>query len=458
MLGETPLPAAPRSVFDYLSQKDRDRLQAMASGIAGAAPPPPAVIVVPPLEPRLAQAALKGFQPFVSDPAKQGRYTEYLRSQVGGEEAEVLTLKPKPGQSNEAFNHELAEYANAARIFKPVSGAMASRFTSAAVVEAGPKAIEGLHQPSSFISEPAKSHGEEKLRLEDPPKALAAKAGMFGPLTRETDAWFPARLLCKRFGVPDPHPDGAAAEAAVQAKKDKQTQFEQETKRLAADAATASASAATADGEPAESGEGRKTDLSNVGLGEDETQGRDTLTYERPAMDIFKAIFASDDEDSGDEVDAPPTAQAADAQLAQETLVKQEPAPALVDEPVDLASFRPTFVSRVKREGKDATDLKPKEKKEKRDKNKKSAKFSLVSFGDDDGEALEGPAAPPGGDDEERKHKKKKKRREKPKVTREDDDDAMWVEKDVPITISTLEIPSVADGAPRGRKRAVDFL
>ena len=45
-------------------------------------------------------------------------------------------------------------------------------------------------------------------------------------------------------------------------------------------------------------------DLANVGLGEDETQGRDTLTYERPAMDVFKAIFASDDEDSDDDIRA----------------------------------------------------------------------------------------------------------------------------------------------------------
>jgi G patch domain-containing protein 1 len=41
--------------------------------------------------------------------------------------------------------------------------------------------------------------------------------------------------------------------------------------------------------------------LANIGLGEDENQGRDTLTYERPTMDVFKAIFASDDEDSDDD-------------------------------------------------------------------------------------------------------------------------------------------------------------
>ena len=34
----------------------------------------------------------------------------------------------------------------------------------------------------------------------------AAKAGMFGILTRETQDWHPHRLLCKRFNVPDPYP------------------------------------------------------------------------------------------------------------------------------------------------------------------------------------------------------------------------------------------------------------
>jgi G patch domain-containing protein 1 len=46
-----------------------------------------------------------------------------------------------------------------------------------------------------------------------------------------------------------------------------------------------------------------KKDISNVGLGGDETQGRDILTYTRPKMGIFKAIFARDDEDSDDEED-----------------------------------------------------------------------------------------------------------------------------------------------------------
>ncbi|KAG1863539.1 hypothetical protein DFJ58DRAFT_773560 [Suillus subalutaceus] len=50
-------------------------------------------------------------------------------------------------------------------------------------------------------------------------------------------------------------------------------------------------------------------------MGEDDGRGDDVLTYERPGMDIFRAIFTSDDEksdeekdymDNDDEVDEPP--------------------------------------------------------------------------------------------------------------------------------------------------------
>lgn len=40
-LGETPLPTAPRSIFDYISAKDRERIQKLASGASETALPPP---------------------------------------------------------------------------------------------------------------------------------------------------------------------------------------------------------------------------------------------------------------------------------------------------------------------------------------------------------------------------------------------------------------------------------
>lgn len=37
-------------------------------------------------------------------------------------------------------------------------------------------------------------------------KQAAVKMKMFGQLTRETFEWYPDKLLCKRFNVPDPYP------------------------------------------------------------------------------------------------------------------------------------------------------------------------------------------------------------------------------------------------------------
>jgi len=492
LLGETPLPTAPRSVFDYLSQKDRDRLRALASGIPNAVPPPSVKIVIPTIDTRTAHSALKGFQPFVADAGKQARYTEYLQSQANGTEC---TLAPGLDQGNEAFNQELANYAKAAQIFKPVSGAMASRFTTASVVEQGPKAAEGLHQPaksSSFLTMP-ESSAKEEVRLQDPPKVAAAKAGLYGPLTREKEEWYPARLLCKRFGVKDPHPDGPSAEAAAQTVAEKQGHFEAETKRLAAIAAPLTTPSTGAEDEgDASGGPARKADLSNVGLGEDETQGRDTLTYERPAMDIFKAIFASDDESEDEDEDKP----AADVPVLGNApaSVKAAPAPVLAvaaaaaqlssaldedEQPVDLATFRPTFVSRSQREARDGGSEKTKSDKkvkEKRDK-KASGRFGLVSFGDDE-EGVEGPAIAPATSgnsskrskdkdkDKDRDHKHRKKKRHGEKRAEDQDDDAMWVEKEAPEVVKSMGTeaaavePTVetAAGGPRGRKRAIDFM
>ncbi|EJD48090.1 DUF1604-domain-containing protein [Auricularia subglabra TFB-10046 SS5] len=457
MLGETPLPAAPRSVFDYLAPKDRERLRALAAGKPGAVPPPPVPIVIPPLEPRVAQAALKGFQPFAADPAKQARYTQYLQSFASPGD-DVPKLAPRPGQSNADLNSEVAGFANAAKIFKPVSGAMASRFTTASVVETGPKAAEGLHRPSetaSYLTQPVPEK-EREMKLEDPPKVQAAKAGMFGPLTRESEVWFPARLLCKRFGVKDPHPEGAAAEAAAASVLEKKTQFEQETARLAA-AASVGAGVGEAPGDEGSTAAVRKPDLSNVGLGEDETQGRDTLTYERPAMDIFKAIFASDGEDSDDDGTPLPAVTAPETAPAPAKPEPAAPKPKAEDDgPVDLATFRPTFTLRTDRKDKD----KDKDKKDKKKSSKhkdRSAKHSLVSFEMEEG--VEGPQlGPPTDGKEERRKKKKRKEKERPK---EEEDDAMWVEADVAPAVKSLDTPAPAAdnaSAPRGRKRAIDFL
>ncbi|KAJ7065371.1 hypothetical protein C8F01DRAFT_1125396 [Mycena amicta] len=463
MLGETPLPSAPRSVFEYMSQKDRERIQ----NITSAPPPPqepepgsasasvPLAIKISPTEPHVALAALNGgFVPFATNPAKQARYTAYLQSQTRSDSAAVPP-KPLPGQPIDEYNKELEDYAKAAVIFKPLSGAMAGRFTTAVVVEHGPQITEGLYMPTQEDfdkkEEELRKEREEKVS----PKVHAARLGMYGPMTRETQPWQPARLLCKRFKVKDPNPtmempaDVAPSQGGFGFGQPSSSAGSAAAGVASAnDGVSAAAMAAPVSGGP--------RDLTNIGLGEDDTQGRDTLTYQRPAMDVFKAIFASDDEDSDDqaedaEADDPPEPPEPSLPVQTATsaagVILPPPAESSV---VDMNTFKPTFIPR---EGKGKKDSdRSKEKKDKKDKKKKDKK-SLVSFLEDDGEEGSLQIVP-----KDKDRPKKKRRKEKEEV----DDDSMWVEKPAPDVVKEFAAeapPQVVEGGPpKGRKRAIDFM
>jgi G patch domain-containing protein 1 len=478
MLGEAQS-TATRSVFEYLSEKDRERLKniaatgktqpsASASTPAASSPSTSATITIPRTEPHIAQAALRGFQPFTSDPTKQARYTAYLLSQAQ-QDSSAPQIKPAPGQPIDQFNKELEDYAKAALLFKPMSGAMAGRFTSAAVIEHGPKIKEGLHTPSQEeLAEKEQQEAQQAREAEEKisPKAHAAKMGMYGPLTREVVSWQPARLLCKRFGVKDPNPPPDVEAAAPPKAGPSSAAFAQSSNTHASASSKDETAPAQQDGGP------RK--LENIGLGEDETQGQDTLTYQRPAMDIFKAIFASDSEDS-DEEDEVEEKEDEKGDEKEACAVVPEPSTALLitngeesvapttvpvtdDGPVDMSTFKPTFIPR---EGKS---------KEKKEKKKKEKKGVLVSFEIDES----GPAIVPQKPPKDKDRPKKKKRKEKEKREDENEDEGMWVEKAAPLVVKELQVPPLSssvpplppsDGnstsqehAPRGRKRAIDFM
>ncbi|KAF8645077.1 hypothetical protein AX16_008135 [Volvariella volvacea WC 439] len=449
MLGEAPLSSAPRSVFDYMSQKDRERLQSISSNLQSGAQSLPSRstpdIHIPHTEPHIADAALRGFQPFTSDPTKQARYTAYLQSQATPQNSTLTEkLRPLPGQNVDGFNKELEDYAKAALIFKPMSGAMAGRFTSAATVEMGPKIVEGLHKPVFHDDKQQKElrrreRGEEIQNTIDEendrqekgeerkanPKVYAAKMGMYGPLTREVKSWQPARLLCKRFGVKDPtfDPDLFESTGGTGA----------ETSGNTGTPSVKGQEFFNAVGVPdlvppnawlrATGQKDGPRDLSNVGLGEDESQGRDILTYQRPTMDVFKAIFASDDEDSEDEERAndseteakgsPPTQEIDLVANIRENGNSSKN----TDERVNLSTFKPTFIPRAKnkdkekeykdgdsRVGDDKEKDRAEKKKKKKDKERKSGLVSFAAeFNDEGGEGIEA----------ERPKKKRRKDRDK---------------------------------------------
>jgi G patch domain-containing protein 1 len=485
-------------VWDYLSAKDRERLQNMKTTAEKPPPPMPAIVEVPRTEPAVAKAALMGFQPFQQDPVKQARYTAYLHLQAGANQTLPPQLQPLANQTIEEFNVELQSFAKAAQIFKPMSMAMASRFKSSTLNEGLLDVVqEGLYQPpaSAYQEKGKETEMEEKrVAVEESPKEHAARMGMFGKLTREEAPWLPAKLLCKRFGVKVPEvvlddpanqmdiderptatPLPGGGEGLLIPSHDQDISAGN-TEPVRAIAASDGASLA-------KMSKGRR-DLNNIGLGEDDDQGNDILTYERPTMDIFKAIFASDEEDSGvsDDEDKPDKPTVAKGEAPQSSKLASAFAPKLPpintsasgdapqskeqDTTMDLSSFRPTFISKSEREGAKVKSSKP-------DKTKKKATKALVSFGVDEDEGGGLTVIPSmkkrkrekekeKREDEKGKKKKKEKEREKNSTVNIDmDDDDMWVEKPVNLPVDAdkqTNAGSVQTLNSSRRPKAADFL
>ena len=112
---------------------------------------------------------------------------------------------------------ERVEFERAAHLFKPLNVAIASRFVSSGTikedgsVEEGKAEISGLNSGNltqtpaaaatmltskavSFVRSTGGGNGDVSA---DKRKAVEMK--MFGKLTRETEEWVPAKLLCVRY-------------------------------------------------------------------------------------------------------------------------------------------------------------------------------------------------------------------------------------------------------------------
>jgi len=206
LLGEAALPG--KSVFDFLSPAARDRL-ASASGKSnlpqalGEIPEGYAMSdeqrqqellsQVPKVDKATADAALGrgGGMPYSEDEAKRARYRKYLENQAG-----LVPNLPErgPRMSRDDWLNELREFASCAQIFKPMTGSMASRFTSAST---GPQlSADAGNLNKDLLSKPVP-------KPEDPAEQ-AARLGMYGPMTRSSVDWLPTRLLCKRFNIQPP--------------------------------------------------------------------------------------------------------------------------------------------------------------------------------------------------------------------------------------------------------------
>lgn len=422
---------------------------------------------MPPLDRPTANAALRGFQPYSSastspDPIKQARYTLYLQYEAS-ENASTTSSPFGPRvlpngklQTIEELNRELYEYSQAARVFKPVSGMLGNRFQSS---QSGsldvPKAEPGLYQPppkaeATKASSLADKYGDATAGNAKPPEPeltpaqQAARAGNFGPLTRTTTVFRPARLLCKRFGVRDPHEargdEGGSAvggkwgEATAngrdfgagpaqpigQSAIDEMMQssgfrrFQAASKEVEEDAPEVAKGVfetpTTGDGSSTATASSRAKNkppptLETVGYGDDESQGQEIVAEQRAPADIFAAIFADSDDDSDDDDDeqAPSTTAPASAEsssaamdddpyapkpaaLASTHAVAEASADAAASSKVSLddissSAYRPSFVSVPSRSSAD----KDKSSRSKKKSSSSKRKAGALSFDLDEG-------------------------------------------------------------------------
>lgn len=360
ILGEARLPGPPPSILNYLSQKDKERLEiskkAAAEIAAGKSGKVEAtqehstqfdIREIPKLEVEVARLALQGYMPFTSEPDKQERYRRYLQSQVASQSNGAIQLKPSSTQSESQFIGELREFAKSASIFKPMSTVMASRFQSSNSSSSDiPQINPGLYIPerkpilsadAHMAKEALEKEEEAKKKLEEMGNLTSlqrnARLGLFGKeTTREVKVWKPTRLLCKRFNVPQPYPDDERSEAADgierrdNGKDDLEAAFGsskitqmnlpkinarwEESKKQLQQLASIRASereSSEQDREEIPTKDASRehkighVDISNIGLGElqkDEMAESDVV---KPSIDIFKAVFADDDDSDSDE-------------------------------------------------------------------------------------------------------------------------------------------------------------
>lgn len=210
VLGEEQLPG--KSIFDWMTPEARERI----AKLTGNSNLPPALgekaprgfelsdaqkrkdlwDLVPKLDKQDAVQALtravSGWMPYSEDEGKRSRYRVFLEVRAGVRDGLPDRVA---GSSTDDWVAEMQEFARAAEVFKPMSGIMASRFTSAS---SGPKVASDA--PDSSADSPLGRPAEKP----DNPAVAAAKIGMFGQMTRSIQSFYPARLLCKRFNVKPP--------------------------------------------------------------------------------------------------------------------------------------------------------------------------------------------------------------------------------------------------------------
>ena len=320
LLGETQLPG--KSVFDFLTPDARNRIASAtnnqnlppalseASISSPLTQPKTLQSLIPNLDQETAMTALgrgtAGWMPYAEDPAKRARYRTFLEIRAGLRPEGSLPDRP-PGTTNDDWVVEMNEFARAAQIFKPMTGTMATRFTSSS---SAPKLAADnvkLDSTTDSVGEPqllTKPVGKAKTPAEE-----AAAVGMYGPLTRSVENFYPTRLLCKRFNVQPPAhvqvdpgkaPPGSDAggnsgssTALSQKRLELVGKKDMDELRMTGGGARDFVQFSVVN----ERNTGDEAGQTEAGAVVVDPDRNEALEQERPGEGVFKAIFGSDSED-----------------------------------------------------------------------------------------------------------------------------------------------------------------
>ncbi|XP_067905115.1 G patch domain-containing protein 1 isoform X2 [Heterodontus francisci] len=379
LIGEDAL-QGPRSVFELLAGKDKERLKDVQQQQQQQAACRTAAFwdlsdrsqALASEKPSASQLAMLGgkrvtgsseFKPFLKNPEKQKRYEAYVEKLNSGQN-DALDSSLDPNMTEWEREREQYEFSRAAMLYCSTSASLSSRFTRAKLTEDTDK-----------VEVPKEQEGD----IND--KEAAVKMKMFGHLTRDKLEWHPEKLLCKRFNVPDPYP-GSTRSGLLKVKRDKYSVFNfltvptapassrMETKRESVQLDISFKAP-----KPPESRRRSRWDMSAedkekdvvghasnlVGLDtatetcltrytEKEIEQKDAEEEEnRPSMDLFKAIFASSSEekssssssDEADEDEDEESNQMDPSSGVQDAVEPVQPATPSVDLPVKEPDCRP---------------------------------------------------------------------------------------------------------------------
>jgi G patch domain-containing protein 1 len=253
--------------------------------------------LVPKLDKQIAIQALNravsGWMPYSEDEKKRSRYRVFLEVSAGLRDSLPERVE---GSNTDEWVNEMQEFVRAAEVFKPMSGVMASRFTSAS---SAPKvASDAPDSADSLLSRPAEKP--------DTPAVAAAKIGMFGQMTRSTISFYPSRLLCKRFNVkPPPHVqldpgERPGATASQPGTRFQSAGYQADTgpntgpKELISQDVMNQLLMESLGHIPGATGQNTAPEPPRPAV---EPERNDALEAERPGDAVFNAIFGSDDED-----------------------------------------------------------------------------------------------------------------------------------------------------------------